>query len=64
MIRYLLAILIGFDVLANAVIGGARYETISCRIGVSIMGGGWAANVPWPAWFRAHCIGAVYETIV
>lgn len=62
--KYVLAVLIGIDVLANAVIGGRPYQTISCRIGESIQSGGWASHVPWPSWWRAHCLGAVYEAIV
>jgi hypothetical protein len=62
--RYAVAVLIGLDVLANALLGGAQYETISCRVGMSIRTGGWAARVPWPAWLKRHCLGAVYETIV
>lgn len=61
---HLLAVLIGLDVLVNALLGGAKYQTMSCRIGLSIQAGGWASRVPWPQWFRAHCAGAVYETIV
>lgn len=62
--RYLKAVLIGIDVLGNALLGGRPYQTVSCRIGESITAGGWAAFVPWPAWWRAHCLGAVYEAIV
>jgi hypothetical protein len=62
--RYLKAVLIGVDVLGNALLCGRPYQTISCRIGESIKAGGWAASVPWPAWWRAHCLGAIYETIV
>lgn len=61
---YLIGVLIGFDVLANAVLGGARYETISCRLGLSMRDGGWASRVPWPSWFRAHCAASIYTTTV
>lgn len=61
---YTKAVLIGFDVLINAILGGAEYQTISCRIGESIDTGGWASKVPWPAWFREHCLISIYETIV
>lgn len=64
MLRYLVNVLIGLDVTANAVIGGARYETVSCRIGVSIRTKGWASRVRWPAWFEKHCLESVFETIV
>jgi hypothetical protein len=62
--NYLLAVAIGLDVLVNGLIGGRKYQTMSCRIGESIQGGGWASHVPWPAWFRAHCLSSVFETIV
>jgi hypothetical protein len=61
---YLIAIAIGFDVLVNALLGGRQYQTLSCRVGESIESGGWASRVPWPAWWRAHCISAVYRTVV
>ena len=62
--RYLLAVLIGIDVLSNALLAGRPYQTISCRIGESITAGGWAARVPWPGWWRRHCLCAIYETVV
>ncbi len=62
--HYAFAVLIGIDVLANALIGGEVYQTISCRIGESIAAGGWAARVPWPAWFVAHCQSSVFSTVV
>ena len=63
-VRHLLAIAIGFDVLANAILGGREYQTLSCRIGESILRDvGWAARIPWPLWFRAHCISSVREVI-
>jgi hypothetical protein len=58
------AVLIGLDVLANALIGGGAYQTISCRIGLSIRDNGWASRVRWPAWWTAHCLASVYEAIV
>lgn len=61
-------LLIGFDVLANAVItlfvGGEAYTTISCRVGMSIKSGGWASRVPWPQWWINHCEESVFETVV
>jgi hypothetical protein len=58
------AILIGFDVLANALTGGGKYQTISCRIGLSIERGGWASKIPWPKWWIEHCEQAVFiETL-
>ena len=62
--RYILATLIGLDVLANALIGGRPYQTISCRIGESLQKGGWATYVPWPKWWVAHCLASIYETVV
>jgi hypothetical protein len=62
--NYVLGILIGFDVTANAIIGGAHYMTISARIGLSIKAGGWASKVPWPAWWVRHCMTSVYMTVV
>jgi hypothetical protein len=59
-----IAILLGIDVLANALTGGRQYQTISCRIGESIQSGGWASKVSWPRWWVSHCISSVFETIV
>lgn len=64
MLNYLQAVLIGFDVLCNALCFGRKYQTISCRIGESIKASGWASHIPWPAWFREHCLYSVFETIV
>ena len=61
---YALAVLIGLDVLVNAVLGGEVYQTLSCRIGESIAAGGWASRVPWPAWWRAHCAASIYTIVV
>lgn len=64
-LRYrMFAILIGLDVLANALTGGGKYQTISCRIGLNIERGGWASRVPWPKWWIEHCEQAVFiETV-
>ena len=61
---YLLGIAIAVDILANALLGGEHYTTISCRIGESIEAGGWAARVPWPGFLRRHFIGSVFEEVV
>lgn len=61
---HLLAVLIGLDVFVNALLGGRAYQTISSRLGENIAAGGWAARVPWPAWWLRHCRGAVYTTEV
>jgi hypothetical protein len=62
--RWLKAVAIGFDVLTNAITDGQAYQTISCRIGESIKAGGWASRVPWPASWRQHFLGAVFDTTV
>lgn len=64
MSRYVFAVLIGIDILANAVTGGEEYQTLSCRIGQSIQSGGWASYMPWPKRWREHFLGAVFEAIV
>lgn len=60
--------LIGLDVALNGLIslavGGGAYQTVSCRIGLSIQDGGWASRVPWPAWLRAHFLDAVFVAVV
>jgi hypothetical protein len=56
---WILNILIGVDVTANAILFGHRYETISSRIGASIEHGGWAASVRWPAWLEKHFITSI-----
>jgi hypothetical protein len=61
---YILGVAIGLDVLANAILAGKRYQTISCRIGESIESGGWASRVPWPAAFIKHFKSAIYVTTV
>lgn len=62
--RYIVTVLIGLDVLVNALLGGNPYQTISCRLGLSIAGNGWASRVPWPAWFKQHCLDSIYRTVV
>ena len=59
-----LAVLIGVDILVNALCGGRMYQTISSRIGESIRAGGWASRAPWPGWWRRHCEASVYTTLV
>lgn len=58
------AILIGLDVLSNAVLGGRPYQTLSCRIGESIIENGWAARLPLSRSFIRHCLASVHEAIV
>jgi hypothetical protein len=62
--KYIFALLIGLDVLANSIIGGEPYQTISCRIGLSIQNGGWAARIQWPAPLLNHFKVSVFKTIV
>lgn len=52
-------IVIAIDQLANALLGGWHDETISSRLGKSILKGGWASKVPWPRWLHDHFIESV-----
>ena len=61
---YLVTVAIGLDVFANAILGGKRYQTLSCRIGESIDSGGWASHIPWPSALLNHFKSAVYVTTV
>lgn len=61
---YILAVFIGLDVFINALLGGKKYQTLSCRIGESIRDNGWAAKIPWPNSLRRHFLKSVFETIV
>ena len=61
---YLIGIAIAVDILANALLGGDHYTTISCRIGESITAGGWASRVPWPAFAKRHFLSSVFEQVV
>ena len=61
---YIGNVLIGIDVLVNAILGGRRYSTISSRIGESIKAGGWASRIPWPHWWVEHCLSSDYTTEV
>ena len=58
------AVLIGLDVLCNAISGGRPYQTMSCRVGESIMENGWAARIPWSRAWINHCLASVHEEIV
>jgi hypothetical protein len=58
------AIPIGLDVLSNAILAGRPYQTLSCRVGESIMDDGWAAHVPWSRAWINHCLASVHEAIV
>jgi hypothetical protein len=55
---YALTVLLAFDAFVNALFGGRLYDTISARVGRSILFGGWAARVPWPGFARRHFLWA------
>ncbi len=61
---YLKAVFVGFDVLINAVVGGRPYQTLSCRVGESILEGGWASRIPWPRRLKLHFIHSVHLAVV
>lgn len=61
---YLFNVLIGLDVTLNALLGGDAYQTMSCRIGLSIEAGGWASHIPWPKFLRDHFASSVFQTTV
>lgn len=63
LIRYLLAVLIGLDVLINAILGGEPYQTVSARIGLSIQNKGWAYYIPWPQFLKNHFLQSVSRII-
>lgn len=62
--NYVVAVGIGMDVTLNALTGGRKYQTISCRVGESIKRGGWASLIPWPEALRRHFLDAVFKTVV
>lgn len=64
MTYYVLGVCVALDILANALLGGEHYTTVSCRVGTSITAGGWAARVPWPPSWRAHFLSSVFDTLV
>ena len=57
--NYVWKVLLAIDQLGNAMLGGWHDETISSRVGKSILAGGWASKVPWPKWLRDHWIETV-----
>lgn len=61
-IAYFRTIAVGVDITINAVLGGKNYETLSARIGKSILSGGWASKINWPDWLHKHFIEAIFET--
>ena len=62
--RHTRSVLLGIDVLINAILGGNAYQTLSCRIGISIINEGWASKVKWPSALYNHFVSAVYNTTV
>jgi hypothetical protein len=57
--RYLWNVLIGFDIFANAILGGNPRETISSRIGRYMRNEHqrhWVERLPWPRWLKKHFI--------
>jgi hypothetical protein len=61
---YLVNIGLAIDVLANALLGGAPFQTVSCRIGLNIQAGGFWSRVPMPGWLRQHFLDAVFTAVV
>lgn len=51
---YLANVGAALSALANALIGGEYGDTLSARIGRSILRGGLASHVPMPGWLRSH----------
>lgn len=58
-LNYLYNLAAGLSRLLNAAIGGDPAETLSSRVGKSLVTGGWAARVPWPWWLRAHFLACI-----
>ncbi|WP_047308767.1 hypothetical protein [Rhodopseudomonas palustris] len=56
---YVWNLLLAIDQLGNALAGGWHDETISSRVGKSILAGGWASKVWWPRWLRDHWLDSV-----
>lgn len=58
-VGYFWNLLLAIDQLGNAILGGWHDETISSRVGKSIVAGGWASKVPWPRWWHDHFVNAI-----
>jgi hypothetical protein len=59
-LNYLYNVMVALSQLVNTVLlFGDPDESISGRIGKSIVAGGWAAHVPWPEFMRAHWLASV-----
>jgi hypothetical protein len=58
--NYLYNVMVATSQFLNVVFfGGDPDESISGRIGKSILSGGWASNVPWPNFMYFHWIGSI-----
>lgn len=56
MANYLINVGATISCLANALIGGEYGQTLSCRIGLSILSKGCAHKIPFPNILRDHFI--------
>ncbi|MCY1705249.1 hypothetical protein [Pannonibacter sp. SL95] len=59
LLNYLYNLHVALSQLVNVLIGGDPDESVSGRIGKSLVAGGWAARVPWPAILRRHWLAAI-----
>lgn len=60
--NYAYNVMVAASQLANTVFFfGDPDESISGRIGKSIVAGGWAARVPWPGFMRRHWLGSIEQ---
>ncbi len=61
-VNYAYNVMVATSQLANTVLlFGDPDESISGRIGKSIVAGGWAARVPWPGFMRRHWLGSIEQ---
>ncbi len=61
-VNYAYNVMVATSQLANTVLFfGDPDESISGRIGKSIVAGGWAAHVPWPGFMRRHWLGSIEQ---
>lgn len=47
---------VALSCLANAILGGDCEQSLSCRIGLSILEKGWMADIPFPNPLRDHFV--------
>ena len=59
LLNYLYNLHVALSQLINTLLGGDPDESLSGRIGKSLVAGGWAARVPWPALLRRHWLAAI-----